>query len=97
VLGSLRRSVLEIALEFRAALDLFDRRSAKALHLTAAQLALLIEGIDWRRTVAPEAPKRPVSCRFRAFLDTLTRTLEMEQPVRGPSLLSARGRQITLV
>ncbi|WP_245278075.1 transposase [Methylosinus sp. PW1] len=31
-----------------------------ALQLTAAQLALLIEGIDWRRTVAPEAPERPV-------------------------------------
>ena len=30
-----------------------------ALHLTSAQLALLIEGIDWRRTVAPEAPERP--------------------------------------
>ena len=30
-----------------------------ALHLTAAQLALLIEGIDWRRTAAPEAPERP--------------------------------------
>jgi transposase len=32
-----------------------------ALRLTAAQLALLIEGIDWRRTVAPEEElKRPV-------------------------------------
>ena len=30
-----------------------------ALQLTAAQLALLIEGIDWRRTVAPDAVKRP--------------------------------------
>jgi transposase len=30
-----------------------------ALHLTSAQLALLVEGIDWRRTVAPEAPERP--------------------------------------
>jgi transposase len=30
-----------------------------ALQLTAAQLALLIEGIDWRRTVAPQAPERP--------------------------------------
>jgi transposase len=30
------------------------------LKLTPAQLALLIEGIDWRRTVAPEAPKTPV-------------------------------------
>jgi transposase len=30
------------------------------LQLTAAQLALLIEGIDWRRTVAPQAPARPV-------------------------------------
>ena len=29
------------------------------LKLTPAQLALLIEGIDWRRTVAPEAPKTP--------------------------------------
>jgi hypothetical protein len=27
------------------------------MHLTSAQLALLIEGIDWRRTVAPEAPE----------------------------------------
>ena len=30
-----------------------------ALHLTSAQLALLIEGIDWPRTAAPEAPERP--------------------------------------
>jgi transposase len=30
-----------------------------ALQLTAAQLALLIEGINWRRTVAPDAPRRP--------------------------------------
>jgi transposase len=29
------------------------------LQLTAAQLALLVEGIDWRRTVAPEAVKQP--------------------------------------
>jgi transposase len=29
--------------------------------LTPAQLALLIEAIDWRRTVAPALPKRPVS------------------------------------
>ena len=29
------------------------------LKLTPAQLALLIEGIDWRRTVAPAAPKTP--------------------------------------
>src|SRR5574337_320811 len=30
-----------------------------ALQLTAAQLALLLEGIDWRRTVAPPRPERP--------------------------------------
>jgi transposase len=29
------------------------------LKLTPGQLALLIEGIDWRRTVAPAAPKTP--------------------------------------
>jgi transposase len=29
------------------------------LQLTPAQLALLVEGIDWRRTVAPEQPARP--------------------------------------
>lgn len=29
--------------------------------LTPAQMALLIEAIDWRRTVAPEAPCRPVA------------------------------------
>lgn len=29
--------------------------------LTPAQLALLIEAIDWRRTVAPETPRRPVA------------------------------------
>jgi transposase len=29
------------------------------LCLTSAQLALLLEGIDWRRTVAADAPKRP--------------------------------------
>ncbi len=27
--------------------------------LTPAQLALLVEAIDWRRTVAPEPPRRP--------------------------------------
>ena len=31
------------------------------LLLSAAQLALLLEGIDWRRTVAPEPAKRPES------------------------------------
>jgi len=30
------------------------------LTLTPAQLALLVEGIDWRRTVAPELPARPL-------------------------------------
>jgi transposase len=30
------------------------------LMLTPAQLALLIEGIDWRRTVAPEPSARPL-------------------------------------
>jgi transposase len=30
------------------------------LHLTAAQLALLIEGIDWRRTVAAPLSQRPM-------------------------------------
>jgi transposase len=29
------------------------------LQLTAAQLGLLIEGIDWRRTVAPAEGARP--------------------------------------
>lgn len=29
------------------------------LVLTPAQLALLVEAIDWRRTVAPELPKQP--------------------------------------
>ncbi|WP_176599232.1 MULTISPECIES: IS66 family insertion sequence element accessory protein TnpB [Sphingobium] len=28
--------------------------------LSAAQFALLIEAMDWRRTVAPEAPRSPV-------------------------------------
>jgi transposase len=29
------------------------------LHLSAAQLALLIEGMDWRRTIAAPLPQRP--------------------------------------
>ena len=29
------------------------------LQLTAAQMALLVEGIDWRRTVAPKPVRRP--------------------------------------
>jgi transposase len=29
------------------------------LHLTAAQLALLLEGMDWRRTIATALPQRP--------------------------------------
>ncbi|WP_225648437.1 transposase [Bradyrhizobium australafricanum] len=32
---------------------------AGRLQLTPAQLALLVEGIDWRRTVAPEPVIRP--------------------------------------
>jgi transposase len=31
-----------------------------ALTLTPAQLALLIEAMDWRRTVAPPAPPQPM-------------------------------------
>ena len=31
------------------------------LHMTQAQLALLIEGIDWRRTVARDDVMRPVA------------------------------------
>lgn len=31
------------------------------LRLTPAQLALLIEGVDWRRTVVPEPPARPLA------------------------------------
>lgn len=31
------------------------------LTLTPAQLALLVEGIDWRRTVAPGLPTRPAT------------------------------------
>ncbi|MFC5393881.1 MULTISPECIES: IS66 family insertion sequence element accessory protein TnpB [Alphaproteobacteria] len=30
------------------------------MRLSAAQLALLIEGIDWRRTIAAEETKQPV-------------------------------------
>ena len=30
-----------------------------SLKLTPAQLALLVEGIDWRLTVAPPGPERP--------------------------------------
>ncbi len=29
------------------------------LRLTPAQMALLVEGIDWRRTVAPDQPAKP--------------------------------------
>jgi transposase len=29
--------------------------------LTPAQLALLLEAIDWRRTVATDVPRRPVA------------------------------------
>jgi transposase len=32
-----------------------------AMVLTPAQLALLVEAIDWRRTVAAEVPRKPVS------------------------------------
>ena len=31
-----------------------------AMVLTPAQLALLLEAIDWRRTVAVEPPRKPV-------------------------------------
>jgi transposase len=33
-----------------------------ALKLTPAQLALLVEGIDWRRTVAPGELSQPTFC-----------------------------------
>jgi transposase len=33
----------------------------KSLHLTAAQLSLLIEGIDWRRTHVPQLSRRDVA------------------------------------
>jgi transposase len=29
------------------------------LHMSAAQLALLVEGMDWRRTLMPERPPNP--------------------------------------
>ena len=32
-----------------------------AIVLSPAQLALLIEGIDWRRTVTPDLPRRPTA------------------------------------
>lgn len=31
-----------------------------SFQMSVAQLALLIEGMDWRRTVMPEAPRVPV-------------------------------------
>jgi transposase len=31
-----------------------------AMTLTPAQLAVLIEAMDWRRTIAPEPPSRPM-------------------------------------
>jgi transposase len=31
-----------------------------AVNLTPAQLALLIEAMDWRRTIAPPAPNQPM-------------------------------------
>ena len=31
-----------------------------AMTLTPAQLAVLVEAMDWRRTVAPEPPRRPM-------------------------------------
>jgi transposase len=31
-----------------------------AMKLTPAQLAVLIEAMDWRRTIAPEPPSRPM-------------------------------------
>ena len=31
-----------------------------AMTLTPAQLAVLIEAMDWRRTIAPEPPIRPM-------------------------------------
>jgi transposase len=33
-----------------------------ALKLTPAQLALLVEGIDWRRTVVPADAQQPNIC-----------------------------------
>jgi transposase len=42
---------------------------AGALLLTPAQLALLIEAIDWRRTVAPALPPRPVADKSLIFGD----------------------------
>ena len=43
-------------------IDLTDgvRLRVDGIVLTPAQLALLLEAIDWRRTVAPELPRKPV-------------------------------------
>ena len=35
-------------------------KAGGTLTLTPAQLALLIEAMDWRRTIAPPAPPRPM-------------------------------------
>ncbi len=37
----------------------WPRTADVRLKLSPAQLGLLIEGIDWRRTVSPEPPKQP--------------------------------------
>ena len=39
----------------------WPRPAVVRLKLSPAQLGLLIEGIDWRRTVAPEPPKQPAA------------------------------------
>jgi transposase len=45
-----------IAREFTAWPPIVDG----AMTLTPAQLALLIEAMDWRRTIAPPAPAQPM-------------------------------------
>jgi transposase len=39
----------------------WPRVSEGAVTLTPAQLAMLIEGLDWRRAVLPEAPPKPTA------------------------------------
>ncbi len=69
---SKRADYLKILYYDGSGLCLFSKRLEKgqfvwppivdgAIVLTPAQLALLVEAIDWRRTVAAELPRRPVA------------------------------------
>ena len=67
------------------------------LQLSAAQLALLIEGIDWRRTVAPEPARRPELYAKTLHVEKLKAQLAVLRRARFGQSSEKIDRQIDLL